>query len=156
MSDALTHSTKKLNGSSDVVTALVRKKAVTSADVAALRHEILEDRPLSRIDIEALFTLDRVARPQCDAWYQFLVEMVTDHVVWDARPTGIVDTAQAEWLLRRVDASKTLSSFAILVAILDEAHRVPHWFHAAVRARAAAEWAGRDLANDRMAVPHAA
>ena len=156
MTNALIRSTEELDGGPGVLMALVRKKMVTADDVTALRRDVFADRPLNRIDIEALFTLDRVARPQGDAWSQFLVEVVTDHVVWDARPTGVVDTAQAEWLLRRVDASKTLSSFAILVAILDEAHRVPHWFHAAVRARAAAEWAGRDLASDRIAVPHAA
>ncbi len=74
------------------------------------------------------------------SWVEFFVETVTDHVVWDIRPTGVVDEKHAQWLIAKVDISRSASSFAVLVNILDQAHRVPRWFGAAVRARATAGW----------------
>jgi hypothetical protein len=75
-------------------------------------------------------------------WTEFFVEMITDHVVWQARPTGVVSDAQAEWLVKRADGCKTVEALAALVNVLAEAHRVPEWFVAAVRARASGGWPG--------------
>ena len=119
---------------------LVQKGCVTVADVAHLRREVFADRAPTRIEIEDLFAIDAIARPQDLSWVEFFVEMVTDHVVWDIRPTGVLDETHAQWLIAKVDASQSASSFAVLVNILDQAHRVPRWFAAAVRARAAAGW----------------
>jgi hypothetical protein len=72
--------------------------------------------------------------------------MITEHVVWHARPTGIVNDAKAEWLLARADECASLEAMAALVNVLAEAHRVPQWFVAAVRARAGQGWRGVDEA----------
>ena len=58
----------------------------------------------------------------------------------------MVDGAQAEWLLERVDSAKSVNALAVLVNVLVEAHRVPQWFVAAVRARAERGWPGVDAA----------
>jgi hypothetical protein len=73
-----------------------------------------------------------------DGWTSFFVETVTDYIVWQSRPTGLVNGAQAEWLLAQADAGCTLNAFAILVNVLAEADRVPAWLPAAVHGRAAA------------------
>ena len=74
-------------------------------------------------------------------WTELFVELITDHVVWQARPTGVVSDEQAEWLLAKADECRSLEALAALVNVLAEAHRAPQWFVAAVRARAAG-WPG--------------
>ena len=123
------------------IAKLANKGAVSARDVAVLRREFFGERSLSRGEIEALFVLDRMARPDCEAWATLLAEVVTDHVVWDCRPTGIVTDGDAEWLFRRVDASHTIAGLGVLIEILEGAHRVPYWFAGAVRRRAVAGWA---------------
>lgn len=122
------------------ILALLRKGQVDAADVARLRREIFRDRSLSRIEVEDLMGLDAVLRPENEAWTEFFVEAVTDHLVWDVRPTGMLEEEQARWLIDKVDAARTLASFAVLIAILEEAHRVPRWFEDAVRHRAVTAW----------------
>ncbi len=122
------------------ITKLAKKGVVSARDVAVLRRESFGERSLSRIEIEALFGLDRLVRPECEAWAALLAEVVTDHVVWDCRPTGIVTEGDAEWLFRRVDGSRTLAGLGVLIEILEGAHRVPYWFAGAVRRRAVAGW----------------
>ena len=119
---------------------LLQNGCVTSEDVAHLRRTVFSDRPPTRLEIEDLFAIDAVTRPALEAWVEFFVDIVTDHVVWDIRPTGVVDEAHAQWLIGKVDASQTMAGFAVLINVLDQAHRVPRWFAAAVRARAAAGW----------------
>lgn len=118
--------------------ALLQKGSITPDDVAALRRDVFCDRSLSRTEIEDLFGLDAVLRPNSPAWTDFFVDAVTDHLVWDVRPTGILEEAQARWLIEKVDRCKTIASFAILINILDEAHRVPRWLEGVVRERAVA------------------
>jgi hypothetical protein len=126
--------------------ALAGQTEVSAADVAALRRDIFADSAVSRADAEALFTLERAPAAKCAQWTPFFIEAVTDHVVWQARPTGVVSSAQGEWLIEQADAARTLNAFAALVHVLAEAHRVPLWFVAAVRARAARGWPGTEAA----------
>ncbi len=136
--------------------ALLQKGWVDAADVARLRRDIFCDRSMSRIEVEDLFGLDAIVRPDLEAWVEFFVEAVTDHLVWDQRPTGVLEESQARWLIEKVDASKTGASFAVLVNILDDAHRVPGWFENAVKARALAEWPGLMTSVNGSAPAHSA
>jgi hypothetical protein len=70
--------------------------------------------------------------------------MITEHVVWQSRPTGVVDDKQAEWLIARADSCTSVNALAALVNVLGEAHRAPRWFLDAVRVRATSNWAGVD------------
>ena len=63
-------------------------------------------------------------------------------LVWEARPTGIIDEEKAEWLLDHVDRAASLNGLAVLVNVLAEAHKVPLWLVSAARARAARGWPG--------------
>lgn len=111
-------------------------------DVASLHRHLFAERSLDRGEAEALFDLERAALSRCEAWTEFFIQAVTDHVVWGARPTGRLDEDQAEWLVSQVDIARTPASFAILVNVLDEAHTVPSWFRGAVRTRALSGWPG--------------
>src|ERR1700674_4908440 len=89
---------------------------------------------------DELFAVARARMMNAPEWTEFFVEMITDHVVWQARPTGVVSDAQAEWLVKRADECKTVEALAALVNVLAEAHRAPEWFVAAVKARASGGW----------------
>ncbi len=140
MNKTTKHRSGKLEQGRPMLLKLLERGTVTEADVVALRREVFTQHAPSRIEIEDLFAIDAVAQPKGEAWAEFFVETVTDFVVWGQRPTGLVEEADAHWLLTKVDAAKTASSFAVLVNILDQAHRVPRWFSAAVRSRATAGW----------------
>ena len=134
------HRSGKLEQGRPMLLKLLERGTVSEADVAVLRREVFAQHAPSRIEIEDLFAIDAVAQPKGEAWAEFFVEAVTDFVVWGERPTGLVEEADAHWLLAKADAAKTTSSFAVLVNILDQAHRVPRWFPGAVRSRATAGW----------------
>jgi hypothetical protein len=115
---------------------------IKRAQVRALGRFLMDDRSISRDEADALFALDASSCAKCPEWTEFLVDAVTDHVVWQARPTGVLNSEQAEWLLAKADGSKSISALAVLVNILAEADRVPAWFIAAVRGRVALGWPG--------------
>jgi hypothetical protein len=120
-----------------LIVALARAgKNLTPAEVRQLRRALFEDEGVSRDEAVALFLLDRAQNAACIEWTEFFVECVTEHVVWQARPTGIVNNEQAEWLLGEAGHSPSLPAFALLANVLAEAHRAPQWFLDAVRARA--------------------
>ncbi len=132
--------------------------AVSRQDVASLHRHLFADGSLDRSEAEALFDLERAALSRCDAWTSFLIQAVTDHVVWGERPTGLLDEAQADWLLAQVDKTRTPTAFAILVNVIDEGQSVPAWFSGAVRARAVAGWPGLSCGENAFAraLAHAA
>ena len=134
--------TNHFDGSRAAIVSLMNKPALTAADVANLRRTVLGDNAVTRDEAEALFALECAPVQKCPEWTAFLVEAVTDHVVWQARPTGVVNTPQAEWLVAQVDRAKSVNALAVLVNVLAEAHRVPMWLGAAARGRANAGWPG--------------
>jgi hypothetical protein len=128
------------------IVALRQSGQVTRDDVRRLRREVFADGCVTRDEADALFALDMSKCERDAEWTAFFVEAILDHIVWQARPTGVVNESQAEWLIDRADMAKSISAFAVLVSVLAEAHRTPMWFLAAVKARAAQGWPGLDAA----------
>jgi len=126
----------------NAVVSLANVTQITSEDVVRLRRLIFSQTGVGRDEAEALFHLERSGIPKCREWTALFVEAITDHIVWQVRPTGVVNTPQAEWLIQQADRTRTLNAFAVLVNVLAEAHRVPAWLPAAVKGRAAAGWQG--------------
>jgi hypothetical protein len=131
-----------IDRSRTIISAMILGRRVTAQDVAWLRREVFSDGEVTREAADELFTVARARMMNAPEWTEFFVEMITDHVVWQARPTGVVSDAQAEWLVKRADECKTVEALAALVNVLAEAHRAPEWFVAAVRARASGGWPG--------------
>ena len=126
----------------EAIRALTARGAVWDCDIDLVRRGVLAGRPVTRAEADALFDVERANIEKCQAWTCFLVEAITDHLVWEARPTGIVDEEKAEWLLDHVDRAASLNGLAVLVNVLAEAHKVPLWLVSAARARAARGWPG--------------
>ena len=117
-----------------------RLRAINAETVRKLRYDLFRGDALTQDEAEALFDIERTARPDSEDWVEFFVDTIVDFLLWQQRPSGVLNEAQAEWLLAQVDGARSLTTFAILVAVLDEAHRTPGWFCAAVRGRAAKGW----------------
>ncbi len=127
-----------------LIARLARRGRIDEHDVAALRRMFEDTGSVSRQEADALFSVEIAVADRPDAWVALLIETITDHVVWQSRPTGVLAGPQAEWLLESADRCDGLTAIGILANVLAEAHRAPAWFVAAVRARAArtlgADW----------------
>ncbi|MFT4097726.1 MAG: hypothetical protein QM651_11420 [Rhodoblastus sp.] len=131
-------------------TALIsieREGGVDADLVRRLRFDLFRGDALTQDEADALFAIERTLRPECPEWRDFFIDSIVDFLIWQQRPSGVLNEAQAEWLVSRADSSKTLTAFATLVATLEEAHRTPGWFAAAVRGRVAKGWAGAEIAR---------
>jgi hypothetical protein len=121
---------------------MILGRKVTAMDVAWLRREVFADGSVSREAADELFEVERAGVAQTPEWTELFVEMITEHVVWQSLPTGVVDETQADWLIARADSCASVNALAALVNVLGEAHRVPRWFLDAVRDRAGQNWSG--------------
>jgi hypothetical protein len=132
-----------------LIASLARQgQDLTPAEVRQLRRALFEDEAANHDEVRALFDLERVQGSPCAEWTEFFIECVTDHVVWQRRPTGIVMAEQAEWLLREADRCRPVAAVALLANVLAEAHRAPEWLAAAVRARVQAPEVQAALASE--------
>jgi hypothetical protein len=132
--------------SRSIIGALILCGRVTAMDVAWLRREVFADGEVARDAANELFAVERSAIEKCPEWAEFLAEMITEHVVWQSRPTGVVNEPQAQWLIAQADACQSIGALAALVNVLVEAHQVPQWLAAAARARTRQGWPGVDEA----------
>ena len=128
-----------------IVSAMILGRKVTAQDVAWLRREVFAEGEVTREAAEELFAVARAGMSNAPEWTELFVELITDHVVWQSRPTGIVTDEDAKWLVGRADACRSVEALAALVNVLAEAHRAPQWFVATVRERAA-QWRTADEA----------
>ncbi len=133
--------------SRSIISAMIVGRKVTSLDVAWLRREVFADGLVTREAAEELFAVERAKIVRAPEWTDLFVEMITEHALWQTRPTGELNETQAEWLIEQCDSCMTVNALATLVNVLGEAHRAPAWFLAAVRARAEREWAGLEEAR---------
>jgi hypothetical protein len=138
--------TLNVDRSRSIISALIPGGKVCAIDVAWLRREVFADGEVSRDAADELFAVERSVIEKCPEWTEFLTEMITEHIVWQSRPTGAVNESQAEWLIAQADECQSIGALATLVNVLDEAHRVPQWLAAAARARTRQGWSGVDEA----------
>jgi hypothetical protein len=131
-----------IDRSRTIISALIHGRRVTAQDVMWLRREVFADGEVTREAADELFAVARAGMNNAPEWTEFFVEMITEHVVWQARPTGAVSDEEARWLLRQTDECMSVETLAALLNVLAEAHRVPQWFLVAVKARASKGWPG--------------
>jgi hypothetical protein len=131
-----------LDGGRAAIFEMLDRGKVSAEDVLFLRRTIFQDDIVTQEEASALFALERDVADKAPEWTPFFVEAITAYVVWQTRPTGIVNEAKGEWLIENVDRAKTLNSLAALVNVMAEAHRIPAWFRAAARGRASRDWPG--------------
>ncbi|MBM6596078.1 hypothetical protein [Microvirga pudoricolor] len=97
---------------------------LSAGDVEHLRADILSAGIASRIEAEALLTLDRSVEGD-DGWSAALASIIVEFVVWSRSPRGSVASEDALWLTTLLEmGGPSASAMAIAYGILDEAHHV--------------------------------
>jgi len=124
-----------IDRSRTIISAMILSRRVTAQDVAWLRREVFADGEVTREAADELFAVARARMNNAPEWTELFVELITDHVVWQSRPTGVVSEEEAKWLLDKAGDCKSVEALGALVNVLAEAHRAPQWFVAAVKAR---------------------
>ncbi len=96
--------------SRSIISAMILGRKVTAMDVAWLRREVFAEGEVSREAADELFAVERAGVAKGPEWTELFVEMITEHVVWQSRPTGVVSDAQAEWLIERCDGCASVNA----------------------------------------------
>jgi hypothetical protein len=127
-----------IDRSRTIISAMILGRRVTAQDVSWLKREVFASREVTRESADELFAVVRADMNNAPEWKEFFVDMITEHVVRQGEKSGVVDHGQAVWLLARADECKSVEALAALLNVCAEADRVPDWFVAAVKERAAA------------------
>jgi hypothetical protein len=123
-----------------IIAAFAESPTLDPGQLSDVQRAMFTDRCLTREESEALFRLEAAATRKCPGWVGFFNQTLTDYIIWQLRPTGVINSEQAAWLLAQDDSAQTLGSLALLVNIIAEAHSVPASFLHSVRARTLSRW----------------
>ena len=110
------------------VTDLCARGSIGEAEVSALRRAFYEDGKIDAVEAERLFQLNTACPVQDASWADCFVEMLTDHVVNQAKPEGYVTAENAEWLVAQICTDGVVDSkteLELLVNVLDKARWSP-------------------------------
>jgi hypothetical protein len=131
-----------VNRSRSIISAMIHGREVTAMDVAWLRREVFPGGVVWRDAADELFAVERAGVGRIPQWTELLVEMITEHVLWQSEPSGEIDEDRARWLIDQADSCASANALAVLVNALGEARSAPRWFIDAVRDRSVRNWAG--------------
>lgn len=109
------------------------KGRITPDDVTLLHRTVWPDGFRSRQDAAMALLLDECCGDSCPEWNVYLVQAVSDYVVWRELPTSVVSGETAGWLLAMLadhGAIRSQSGLEILLSVLDVARDVPHYLSA--------------------------
>jgi hypothetical protein len=129
-----------IDRSRTIISAMILGRRVSAQDVAWLKREVFAGGEVTREEADELFAVARAGMNNAPEWKEFFVEMITQHVVRQAEPAGVVSEERAAWILARVDECRSVEALAALVNVLAEARTVPRWFLDAGRARVCGGW----------------
>jgi hypothetical protein len=112
----------------------------------------------TRASLAVLFALDAAQTEPTEQWTAFFIETASAQVIWETRPTGVLNDQDARWALARFDEAPSLAIIALLIRVTEEAHRLPAWFAAEVKDRAAlfhkAAATAAGLSSRKKSVPY--
>jgi hypothetical protein len=109
----------------EFVDRVMDKDAIDDEDVKMLQRSILDDGVMTREVVDVLAALDRAIGSRCSDFSDYLVALIVDHVVWESRPTGVVDRETAQWLVTTLSVGEgpTPTAKRIAFEIVREAER---------------------------------
>lgn len=107
------------------VNTVMEAGEITLADVRRLQRDVMPDGVSGRDEADVLIALDRAVATKHGTWSAFVIQAVSDYVVWTSRPTGYVDHDTAVWLVASLSAGRGPSPVAEAIAfeVVREAER---------------------------------
>src|SRR5271157_3831609 len=122
-----------IDRSRTIISAMILGRRVSGQDVAWLRREVFAGREVTQEAADELFAVARAGMDNAPEWKEFFVEMITEYVVPQLEPAGVVSEERAAWLLARVDECNSVEALAALINVVAEARKLPQWFLAGVK-----------------------
>jgi len=115
---------------SEAVKAILARGKITADDVLKLRHSVFWKGVVTPDDAEMVFALnDRLEENADPSWAPFLVEALTDYIVFQAEPSGYISEDNADWLIAHIARSggqvDSACEFELLVKALERAKLSP-------------------------------
>lgn len=102
--------------------------SISESDVQRFRRIFYEDGIVSSEEAETIFKLNAKCTVAHVSWSAFLIEAVTDFIVFQAQPQGYVTAENAHWLLDRIAPDgkiRTRLELDIAVSVLEKARWSP-------------------------------
>lgn len=81
---------------------LAERRAFSAADMQFLRQARADSAADPRELVDLFLLIESFPGVKPAGWPDFLIETIVDMLVWGERPTGIVPSDVADWLLDRV------------------------------------------------------
>lgn len=107
---------------------IVARGNITDPDVAKFRRIFFEDGIVSSDEADLLFQIDGSCRSAVAGWNEFLVEAITDYLVFQAHPQGYVTSDNAHWLFDRFSRFNLTGgklALDLAVSVLEKARWAP-------------------------------
>ncbi len=114
-----------IDRSRTIISAMILGRRVSGQDVAWLRREVFAGREVTQEAADELFAVARAGMDNAPEWKEFFVEMITEYVVRQPEPAGVVSEERAAWLLARVDECNSVEALAALINVVAEARKPP-------------------------------
>lgn len=107
---------------------ILARGSMTAPDIARLRRILFEDGIVSSDEADTLFQLNASCRNAGADWNDFMIEAITDYLVFQAYPQGYVTSDNAHWLFDRFSRfglTESKLALDIAVSVMEKARWTP-------------------------------
>ncbi len=94
------------------------KGEITDQDVLAIRRAVYGDAVITSNEADQIFALNALSNKP-DSWIDLFIESITSFVVRQTLPYGYVSTANAMWLMARIDHDGVVEAHSELELLLN-------------------------------------
>jgi predicted lipid carrier protein YhbT len=111
-----------------VTNEILARGEITDSDLLALRRAFYGDGLISQDEATTLFEINDRAKISAEGWKWFFIEAMSDFLVFQMEPEGYVDEANAQWLIKHIEADgvvTTATELELLIHVMEHAESVP-------------------------------
>lgn len=112
----------------DIARGAAADRAISDAEIAALRSSGWADGIMMREEAEAIFATHDVLDHPSAEWADFFIEAMREYVLNGSGPRGFASDAEAQWLIDHIKQDGRICSVVeleLLVSIIEKAHNLP-------------------------------
>ncbi len=110
------------------VNEILKRQTIGFDDVLLLKRVFYEDGIVLSDEADLLFSMNDACSVQHADWPDFLVEAITDYLVFQEQPRGYLTAANANWLVDRISVDGKIRNkvgFDLILSVLDKARWAP-------------------------------
>lgn len=119
---------------SEVVKSILEDGVIDDAEVTQLKVRLLADGVIDKDEAEALFEINDAVKGKTNspAWTTLFVESICDFLLEDETSPGVVDDAEADWLIDKLEGDGEIDANekTLLAALQAKAVSLPEHLRA--------------------------